>query len=521
MSSPSFATLADLPAELYASILDHVPISSLQYTTAALLHAVPRAPIPLHYLYTCVRLRSPKKVVLFYQHLLKYKDVVSLVRMFSLETWEADAEIVVNLMELFPQDTLREIVLFIGPKNFAPEHLQEIFRKPRYNLLFLSLRFRPYVQTASYYSFHKGAYFDSTIFALSTWDSHLPYLSVVQDPLDPSIAPSNFAQPIVFFRLDPLSHLSTSELGTHLRHFRLRVPDRSIARYITDRPGSLMHIECLDLSTCRVNETEAVAILGRFAKLTHLLLDGPACSIVSHRTDMTEEERRNAWAALGKVLALSGVRLAKEREKKIKAYLERIHAPPEEDEHRPIQTRERRPRRGRRGLATATISLRESPPTETNPLPPLTDEATSLAELRQKLPKRVRVLPPQPFLSSLCVSVPGSHRTDVARQADSELIRAEFERGWAEGLALLTTIRARLMQTWPSSSSGPDSDEEGTLSRSEEGLDGMVVVEFEETFLVREDKCPVLCLAGGSSKDLDHAEGCGHRFDWEYWQNEL
>ena len=40
--------------------------------------------------------------------------------------------------------------------NFAPEHLEEMFDDPRLGLERLEMRFRPYVEQASYYQFLKG-----------------------------------------------------------------------------------------------------------------------------------------------------------------------------------------------------------------------------------------------------------------------------------------------------------------------------------------------------------------------------
>lgn len=40
--------------------------------------------------------------------------------------------------------------------NFAPEHLEEMFEDARPTLKRLELRFRPYVEQASYYQFLKG-----------------------------------------------------------------------------------------------------------------------------------------------------------------------------------------------------------------------------------------------------------------------------------------------------------------------------------------------------------------------------
>jgi diketogulonate reductase-like aldo/keto reductase len=50
---------------------------------------------------------------------------------------------------------LRTLMLNVGT-NFVPEHLQELFQEPRPGIERMELRFRPYVEQASYYQFLKG-----------------------------------------------------------------------------------------------------------------------------------------------------------------------------------------------------------------------------------------------------------------------------------------------------------------------------------------------------------------------------
>lgn len=52
-------------------------------------------------------------------------------------------------------DNINTLMLNIGT-NFAPEHLQEMFEGPRMRLERMELRFRPYVEQASYYQFLAG-----------------------------------------------------------------------------------------------------------------------------------------------------------------------------------------------------------------------------------------------------------------------------------------------------------------------------------------------------------------------------
>lgn len=143
LDSASWSTLGDLPPELYSDILDCAPIEELQRTAAALSRAIPRSPVPRHYIYRYVRLTHRDQVVGLYQKLRKEKEVIRWVRTCALETWDVDAEAVVNLMNLLVlYGTTKELRLWIG-QTFAPEHVEEIFIKPWSDLELLSLRFRP------------------------------------------------------------------------------------------------------------------------------------------------------------------------------------------------------------------------------------------------------------------------------------------------------------------------------------------------------------------------------------------
>lgn len=375
----------------------------------------------------------------------------------------------------------------------------------------------------------------------------------MQDPLDATIAPARFAQPLVFFRLDPLSTLARSPFVENLRNFRLRVPARQAARFLYSLPNALPRVELLDMSTCNVLESDVEGMLGRFVRLRTLILDG--CYIVSQRTIAAEEqgpeEALSHWAALGKMMALSGTKYAKVREKRLKAYLEalRARAAALETGEQAVQQQvraARRPKRGRRGLATATISLRDSPPKESVILPKLPPSATSGT---MPLAQRIRILPALPALRSLATTPPPSVGPDK-----HDAIRTEFARGWNEGIAQLCAMRARLRTSWGNGvrivRADPEyeADEEEDVD-GEDGLAGLMDVEDERAFVVRtkvpsssegggsgdgaqsvldeadmlgieDGTCPSLCLAGPGRKE-GHVEGCGHQLGWEVWHDEL
>lgn len=129
-----------LPPELYGDIIDCLPDQDIQQNILSLTRALPHAPIPLERLFRNIRLTKPQQVVQFYTRIRRDAEARTWIRTFSLETWEADADVVINVLALFPE--LRELRLFMGP-NFSPDHLEEIFMNPKEGIELLSLRFRP------------------------------------------------------------------------------------------------------------------------------------------------------------------------------------------------------------------------------------------------------------------------------------------------------------------------------------------------------------------------------------------
>lgn len=147
-------TILTLPPELYSRILDFVPAEALQRTTYALIRvcALASFSIPRHHLYTYIRIVYPEQAVKLYLH-LAHRDrsssdedkipQASGTRGLSLETWNVDADVFINLVRLLPN--LESLSIRIGPSNFSPEHLEELFSPAHYfqRLKYLSLRFRP------------------------------------------------------------------------------------------------------------------------------------------------------------------------------------------------------------------------------------------------------------------------------------------------------------------------------------------------------------------------------------------
>ncbi|KAL4069800.1 hypothetical protein V8B97DRAFT_634549 [Scleroderma yunnanense] len=299
----------------------------------------------------------------------------------------------------------------------------------------------------------------------------------------------HFAQPLVFFRLNSITTLICSPTFRTLPSLRLQIPSRQVAPFIFNSPGAAPALSMLDLSTCSIRPSDVETLVARFRNLRHLILDD--CTIVRG------ESHEGEWIALGKMCALATVKAAKDREKKLKDWLEtnaaRIQARNEGTHQQTLsEPHGRRIRPGRRGLATATISLRESPPTETAP-----------TVRRNTNVPRIRVVPASPTICSLST-------TFNTHLRDERTVQAEFSQGWAEGLAQLNAVRKRMYQSWKNGvrvmhiMGGLDT-EDGFMGLEDVGETAFVNVGGEHSFW----PTPVLCLAGSNPGAL-HVDGCGH-----------
>jgi len=297
---------------------------------------------------------------------------------------------------------------------------------------------------------------------------------------------------------------------------RLRIPSRPVARplcisllgqkdvyHSPEASPVIPNLEFLDLSTCGVIEGELEMILARFRNLKHLIIDG--CAV------LRAEIHQGEWGALGKRCALIGVHRAREREKELKAQLEEGKVTGDQptlgSDGGPAQvivnsgTRNepRRPRTGRRGLATPTISIRDRssgiPRSPGLPKPPL---------------PKIRILPFVPRLVTLATTT--TIGVEPCRHA---AIRSEFEAGWTEGMAQLEVTYARLRT---SLRHGVRLLREGQ-SVGMEGLED-VDVDDDEGFTICNDAPPVLCLAG-PTRNEHHVPNCGHLVGWNIWHETL
>lgn len=139
-------TLSNLPGELYEAIVNHIPQEDIQWTLLALTRALPSAPIPRRRLYEQIYIRRPQQAVPLYLS-LRHKAgeeknrAGEYVEVLHIHDWTVDADVVLNIVRLLPN--LHTLSIWIGPSNFAPEHLEELFERPLAKLRYLSLRFRP------------------------------------------------------------------------------------------------------------------------------------------------------------------------------------------------------------------------------------------------------------------------------------------------------------------------------------------------------------------------------------------
>ncbi|KAJ3922077.1 hypothetical protein F5877DRAFT_34665 [Lentinula edodes] len=573
---------SSLPAEIYAAFIEQLDEPDVRATLLALTRAIPRSPVPRYQLFRRINITKADQLVSLYQRIRPRKqdiehhgeDPCKWVQGLYLETWTADAEIVLNLLTLLPN--LEALTIWIGPKNFTPEHLEELFSVDRggrslrcvENLLYLSLRFRPYVQKATYHQFLSGSYFDSILEALSRWPpGRLSTLSIVQDPLSMESGTSEgFAQPIVFFQLESTfpGLLRAPYLHVPLKYLRLRFPSRNIIRSLTQEPRYVRHVanahlpptpylQFLDLSTCLISERSLPQILIQYPSLTHIILDD--CNILRNGDIAVRDDSRE-WGSIAMSCAIAGIGKAKEKEKLVTAWLNMPGVRQKREQKlddRDQYTQNKRRTRGRKGIANASISIHKKDITS----------GSSITEPQvHDAPERIRILPPLPTLRHLTANLyvpPSMIPSETCALPPDVLdpllvnIHREWERGWAEGLAQLVKVRERLHTSWRNNlvrvMRFATPEEMGSFSNTlEDPLTALIEVtdrqEFDldisDTSSTGIGKAPVLCLAGSSLtssmsseqntlllygvnmgtvciQGLDHASSCAHVAGRKLW----
>ncbi|WVF66010.1 hypothetical protein IAT40_000748 [Kwoniella sp. CBS 6097] len=177
----SVPPLLRLPPELIDDLLYQVPPNQRQVTALALKRVFPDHPISSRHLWNHLVVYRAAQLMPLWRKLKADEAMRRGVKTFSMQSWRGDADILNNVMRCIT--SLNTLMLNIGT-NFAPDHLEEMFEDPREALEKMELRFRPYVEQASYYQFLAGSYFDTAIETLTRRWPAVPsftHLSIVQD----------------------------------------------------------------------------------------------------------------------------------------------------------------------------------------------------------------------------------------------------------------------------------------------------------------------------------------------------
>ncbi|WVQ77360.1 hypothetical protein IAR50_007045 [Cryptococcus sp. DSM 104548] len=180
-STPETAPILLLPPEIIDHLLTLVPASELQLTALSLLKVFPNHNISRRHLWRHLIIFRAGQLWPLWKVLKEEEMIRQGVKTLCLQSWQGDADILNNVMRRLTH--LRTLMLNVGT-NFAPEHLEEMFENPRMDLERMELRFRPYVEQASYYQFLAGSYFDTAVETLTKkWPvcPNFTHLSIVQD----------------------------------------------------------------------------------------------------------------------------------------------------------------------------------------------------------------------------------------------------------------------------------------------------------------------------------------------------
>ncbi|KAJ3509376.1 hypothetical protein NMY22_g16319 [Coprinellus aureogranulatus] len=144
----------------------------------------------------------------------------------------------------------------------------------------------------------------------------------------------------------------------------------------------------------------------------------------------------------------------------------------------------------------------------------------------------MRVLPPLPSLQTFCTTLSPSIKPEMYSS-----IRAEFEAGWAEGIAVLSVARARMRESAKNGVNVVRFSQPSTLDRTSEsdseGGSGIGTTSAAMYGLEKLDKkdddaftmppgvltsVPTICFAGPKNV-VDHAPGCGHSIARAIWRD--
>ncbi|KAF9058650.1 hypothetical protein BDP27DRAFT_561053 [Rhodocollybia butyracea] len=123
-----------LPAEIYSCIIAQLDVHAAHQMILALTRAIPYSAIPRYELFRNIRIRRPGQVEELLERMKRdtieinqrykspsekeeahYTSLSSYIQSFSLETFNTNASLVLDLLSLLPN--LRELEIWIGPRK--------------------------------------------------------------------------------------------------------------------------------------------------------------------------------------------------------------------------------------------------------------------------------------------------------------------------------------------------------------------------------------------------------------------
>jgi hypothetical protein len=124
---------------------------------------------------------------------------------------------------------------------------------------------------------------------------------------------------------------------------------------------------------------------------------------------------------------------------------------------------------------------------------------------------KIRIVPSSPILLSLSTS------SSIISDTQHQTIREDFEKGWNEGVALLSVVKSRLYQSWRNGVRMMRMTEDAGM----DGLNGLEDIGIENAFQSHPElDAPILCLAGPDTLGK-HVQGCSHNFAWDVWDDTI
>ncbi|GAA5968291.1 hypothetical protein JCM3765_000383 [Sporobolomyces pararoseus] len=470
-----------LPPELWDYVLTFLPADDLQRTSLSLTRALPSAEVSTSLLWRNLKLTREGQA---WQaiHKLRHLDqgVKGAVKTVKATAFREDPQQLVNLLLALP--SAESLHLNVGPL-FSPEQLDELLlpssaltSRRFHKLSSLSFRFNPYCMERSYFVFLKGTYFDSIVHNLARFTNEtaprLSRLEFVQDlspnhgskkkketpafglhelrqeldnveaemdlRIDASRQPPasgkstrksveengkmDFAQPIVFFRLDCLANLSISPIGQQLTSLTLRLPRRNLLPALTLQTSpsnppfpSLFH---LDLSTTHIlDDARLPTLLRLYPALESLVID--RCTGLISEEAVQENTAIQTLRWLGKICAGIGLTRSEEVSRNWKRI---VKERPTDAPNLP------RSARSRSTNSSNTTPSTPSAPTLDSLVPPV---------------KELFVIPPPPRLSSL-----GAGLHELSSPSVTRLWSKSFSKGYIEAIEKSCDKIEELLDRW-------------------------------------------------------------------------